>query len=58
MQYFELKDSRCKGYCHIGGIKEFKLLRGDFPLLRNDIIDHVFTVCSVLVNLLGVMVSE
>ena len=42
----------------IDRIKEFKILRGDFSLLRNDIIHHVFTVCGVLVNLQGVMVSE
>lgn len=42
----------------IGRIKEFRILKGDFPLLRNDMIDHVFCVCGVLVNLQGILVPR
>ena len=42
----------------IGRMKEFQILKGDFPLLRSDIVDHVFTLCGVLVNLQSVLVPK
>ena len=35
----------------IGRIKEFKIFQSPIPLDFVDLIDHIFTVCSAIVNL-------
>ncbi len=40
----------------IGRMKNFKILQGPIPLSLADVVDHIFTVCGCLVNLLGILV--